>query len=85
MREVPCRGSDNVRCDTFFLELRCGGLKAPVMGGVEPGSLSESVSNSSHFDLVREIPEAMKPRAIADREFRQSPGGPADQGRRLKI
>ena len=41
-----------------------GGLKAPAPVELEPGSLSESVSNSSHFDLVRDIPEAMKPRAI---------------------
>jgi hypothetical protein len=46
-----------------------GGLKAPDTGQVEPGSLSESVSNSSHFDLVREIPEAMKPRAIPIASF----------------
>jgi molecular chaperone IbpA len=37
-----------------------------------------------HIDLVREIPEAMKPRAIPNRELQQGPGGPADQGRCLK-
>jgi hypothetical protein len=46
-----------------------GGLKAPGTGRVEPGSLSESVSNSPHFDLVREIPEAMKPRAMPIASF----------------
>ena len=35
------------------LGVLAGGLKAPGTGRVEPGSLSESVSNSSHFDLVR--------------------------------
>jgi hypothetical protein len=40
-----------------------------LMAGKGGGSLSESVSNSSHFDLVREIPEAMKPRAIPIASF----------------